>query len=104
MTVTPPADTAPAAPDAPEATPRSPLTVAWGWELPDDGGDEITRFDLQWRIAGDAWSGNVINAGLSTLAEHTIPNVQDGVEARARAVNSVGNGAWSATAASTRTI
>ena len=53
----PPADTAPATPAMPSVTVISDTEMLWIWVAPDDGGAQITDFDIQWRLdgAGMVW-------------------------------------------------
>ena len=67
------------------------------WSTPDDGGDEIDRFEVQWKSGVQNWSSarqrNV------TGDSDTIPNLVNGTtyDVRVRAVNGAGNGEWSPT-------
>ena len=64
----------------------------------DDGGQSVTSYDFQWRYSGDAWAAANIVAGLTgTSRSLTVANANRGVQARVRATNSVGTGAWSGT-------
>ena len=96
---TPPADTAPGAPGTPEGTAREGLEVEWSFDIPgDDGGQSVESFDLQWRYVGETWADGTTLSGLTaTCATVTLADATLGVEARARAVNSVGTGGWSGT-------
>lgn len=92
---TPPADTAPAAPGTPTGTARRVLTIDWTWDLvTDDGGQPVTGYDFQWRVAGASWSGNVTRVSRTSFTT-THANSNAGIQARVRAVNSVGAGGWS---------
>ena len=92
----PPADTVPDAPEAITGTPRLPLIVDWTWELPDDnGGQVIESYDFQWRYDGDSWANANFTGGLEvSYYRVAIADTTSGVQARARAINSVGTGAW----------
>ena len=92
----PPASTVPDAPTNISSTPRVPLIVEWLWEVPDDnGGERIEDYDFQWRYDGDAWAPANLTSGLeSTYYRLTVANANNGVQARARARNSVGTSAW----------
>ena len=94
--VTPPTATVPGSPDAISGTPRRPLIVDWTWDIPNDnGGEQITSYEFQWRFDGDGWSNANLTTGLQvTFRSITIANANRGVQARARAVNSVGNSGW----------
>ena len=81
--------------DAPTGTVNG-QTILWEWEIPDDNGQRISSFDIQWREQGNNWSGNVVRVesscyNLDGLAEDTT------YEARVRARNSIGVSAWSST-------
>ena len=86
----------PDAPDMPEATGRRPLLVDWAFNPSASNGAEFTAFQLQWRIAGAGWSGNVIDSD-EPCARHAVPDNSTDVQARGRSRNSDGWGAWSAT-------
>ena len=94
--IVPPSDTAPDAPAAINGTPRIPLIVDWTWELPDDnGGQVISSYDFQWRYDGNNWSNANLTIGLEvSYYRVTITNTSNGIQARARARNSVGVSAW----------
>ena len=86
----------PNAPDEPEATPRRPLIVDWAWAPGDDNGEAADEYQLQWRLAGSAWSGNVIDSD-EPCARHSVDDATTAVEARARSHNGDGWGLWSPT-------
>ena len=67
--------------------------IEWGWRCPMDNGSAITRFDLQWRRAGDEWPTAIRVTG--TYYEVTGLTNGETYEARVRAVNAVGDGPWS---------
>ena len=94
--VVPPTDTAPDAPAAITGTPRIALIVDWTWELPDDnGGQVIESYDFQWRYAGNNWSNANLIVGLEVAYYRvTVANTNNGVQARVRASNSIGNSSW----------
>lgn len=91
----PPADTVPmwSTGDAPSGT-AAVEAIFWEWPTPDAGGERMTGYQLQWRVQGTGWSGNIVSltngcylqSGLSATTTY---------EARVRATNSVGTGAWS---------
>ena len=89
-----PTDTAPATPAAPSHTVISDTEILWTWTAPDDGGAQITDYDIQWRLDGQVWSGNIINLDESCylLTGLTAATAYD---ARVRARNSVGTSSWS---------
>ena len=99
-----PATQAPAAPGAPTLTAGN-AQLAVSWSAPGDGGAAISAYDLRhstdgssWTEVGDVWT----STGGGSLA-HTISGLTNGTEyqVQVRAVNSVGDGAWSATAKAT---
>ena len=92
----PPVDTVPDAPAGITLAPRRPLIVDCTWELPaDDGGEPIESYTFQWRYDGDAWSSSNLLSGLrATYRRITVANANSGVQARVRAVNSVGASNW----------
>ena len=105
-TGTPVADVTPApvpdrVPDAPvrlTGTPVRPYGARFAWfPAADDGGKPVSGFDLQWRLVGNTWSGNVTRVTAGCFLDLTGFTSGQGVEARVRAVNSVGEGGWSAT-------
>ena len=79
--------------DAPSGT-AAVEAIFWEWPTPDAGGERITSYQVQWRVQGANWSGNIVTltngcylqTGLSATTTY---------EARVRATNSVGTGAWS---------
>jgi len=87
---------APDAPDTPVGTAFRPLGVRWTGSLNDSNGADFTKYQLQWRLKGNSWSGNVIETS-TPLFEHTVPNGSKDVEARWRAQNSAGWSEWSST-------
>ena len=89
-------DTVPDAPMSLSGTARRPLAVDWKWNTPADGGQQITGYQLQWRYAGDAWSGKIITV-TEGCARSLVANTSTAVEARVLAINSVGSSAWSST-------
>ena len=80
------------------------LTVSWS-EPDYDGGEAITAYDVRyresgastWTVVDDAWQtgGGNLEYDISNLTNGTAYDVQ------VRAVNSLGDGAWSATASGT---
>ena len=87
------------APDAPSGVSGDTepgYAIVWVWNIPEDNGARITGFDLQWRVQGANWSGNIETAPqnyfvLDSLASGTT------YEARTRARNSAGTSGWSTT-------
>ena len=77
--------------------PTSPLTIRWEWEIPKDNGVRIADFTLQWRVQGNAWSGNTITTVYGRAFVGNLSSTAT-YEARVRANNSVGGGQWSTTA------
>jgi hypothetical protein len=63
--------------------------------IPDDGGSPITQYDLRYRIAAGAWT-----EVLDITSPYAIGGLQSNTEyeVQIRAVNAVGNAAWSVTA------
>ena len=98
----PPADTVPdQISNAPNGVACGNGGISWAWETPDDGGQQIDSYSLQWREDGDAWSGNVVTTARGGT---TITGLDAGTtyEARVRATNSVGTqSTWSATGSAT---
>ena len=91
------APTVPGAPGTPSGTPRRPLIVDWAWSAPSDsGGSDVTSYDFEWRYAGTSGWTRISNS--SRTRRITVASAARGVEARVRAVNDDGGGAWSATA------
>ncbi len=98
--------TAPAAPAIASLTPSDQaITVVWTAPA-SDGGSAITSYDLRsidtdatdkadgnWTVEDDVSSSGALQATISELTNGTRYDVQ------ARAVNAIGNGAWSATVA-----
>ena len=87
----------PDAPDAPEGTPRRPLIVDWVFSPGSDNGSDLSGYEVQWRYAGDSWSGNIISGG-EPFASHTVADTSTAVQARCRASNAEGTSDWSGTA------
>ena len=87
---------------APQQVPAAPTAVAitgavlWQWGPPADGGVRITRFDVQIRESGDGWPSS---SQTSTSSCYVQTGATGGTtyQMRVRAVNSEGNGVWSAT-------
>ncbi|MCU0273940.1 MAG: fibronectin type III domain-containing protein, partial [Acidimicrobiales bacterium] len=99
LTATP--ATAPAAPGAVTAV-SGDGDLAVAWTAPASGGTPIRDYVVEYRIQG---SGGWLTAadGVSTTTSATIGGLTNGTayEVRVRAVNAVGTGTWSATAAAT---
>ncbi len=72
------------------------------WTAPNNGGSEITAYEVLYKSATSAWSSTGTIAG--TASSYTITGLTNGnrYDVRVRAVNKVGNGGWSAFA--TRTL
>ena len=91
-----------ARPGAPEALRGVALrgAIRWEWGAARENGDSIDRYELQWRRQGQSWSGNVVQL---TRGCAVVEGLTGGTtyEARVRAVNSEGAGAWSGTATQT---
>ena len=94
----------PDAPAAPSPTAVRPLMVRWSWAEPDDNGDAIDSYDLQWRLvtASPVWSANIINTA-SRTATMSVADRRYHVEARVRARSSSGVSDWSPAARILRT-
>ena len=89
-----------ALPSAPDGNPLGG-SILWTWGTPVDNGARITGYELQWREEGNAWSGNVVTGIVG--GAYTLEGVTGGetYEARVRARNSAGAGAWSPTGSAT---
>ena len=90
----------PEAPRAPTAVTPESGELDWFWNCPEDGGNEVTEFDFQWRVAGTiVWSASVVVAyartGLTGLANGTA------IQARVLARTAFGEGPWSPTGSAT---
>jgi hypothetical protein len=82
----------------PPITTTPTFTISWGGT---DSGSGIATYDVQWRIAGQAWQWLYEN---TTLTSRTVNGAQDGVtyELRARGTDHVGNHqSWTDAQAST---
>ena len=87
--------------DVPPDAPSKPIidfttdvsTVNVSWNVPDDGGDPIIRYELQYKRTVDV---NYLNFS-TTLISVLLSGLSSSVEYqfRVRAVNSIGNGAYS---------
>ena len=89
----PPANVPGQVPAAPQGNVVSDC-INWTWRTPSDGGSQITSFDIQWRIRGRSWSGNIVSrTTASWLQRGLTPGTT--YEARVRAVNAIGDGPWS---------
>ena len=99
--VTPPTpvSTAPDAPGTPQGFARDG-SIAWAFDCPSDNGSDITGYALQWRAQGSGWSGNVLSLDIPYASVSGLTNGTT-YEARARATNGEGTGAWSATGSTT---
>ena len=93
----------PEAPDAPSA-PTLTAGTTWleaAWTAPADNGATITDYDVHYRESGGSWT-DADHAGTSTTKRIEGLAADTAYEARVRAVNGGGPGAWS-TAGSGRT-
>ena len=70
------------------------------WEAPADNGAEITGYDVERRADGGAWT-DVGHAGPATSARIGGLAAETAYEVQVRAVNRVGEGAWSPPASAT---
>ena len=89
--------TAPAAPSGLSATPGDgALEVAWSAPA-ETGGADITRYELDAVVKGTAWNEDPLEDDL-TESPATVTGLVNGTEyaVRVRAVNSAGEGNWSA--------
>ena len=98
--------TVPGAPASPLVTPGAgSLSIAWSAPA-DDGGADVTSYDLRyissdatdkadanWTVEEDVWSSGALEYTLDGLTHG------DRYDLQVRAVNEVGNGPWSSTAA-----
>ena len=103
---TPEATVVPPTPDPdeePDQVPSAPTgevlgtSILWSWTLPEDNGQRITQFDLQWRVQGSGWSGNIVQV---TASCYHLTGLTAGTtyQVRVRARNSVGTqNTWSST-------
>ncbi len=71
------------------------------WTAPNNGGSEITAYELQYRTGSGAWTE--ITEGIGTNTSHTITGLTKTAEydVQVRAVNEIGAGDWSESAAET---
>ena len=79
-------------PNMPSGEHVVPASIRWEWEIPRDNGARITSFELQWRISGSNWSGNIITGLDASCYTHTGRTLNRTYEIRVRARNSVGIG------------
>jgi hypothetical protein len=90
------------APDAPTAVVGTPgdTQITVEWTLGADGGSAITDHDIDWALASAPTSWLGPESG-TTAANHLKTGLVNGTGYvfRVRAVNAVGNGAWSASSA-----
>ena len=71
--------------------------LAVQWSLPsDDGGSPITFYDVRYRIGSSSWT-TIDSATMVGRRNYTIAMLTNGIEyeVQVRAVNAIGNGAWS---------
>ena len=97
----PPAASAPSAPAPPTLT-AGDGELAASWTAPADNGAQIDDYDVRYRAIGGSWT-ELPDAVNSTSTRATITGLANGTtyEVQIRAGNSVGDGAWSATASAT---
>ncbi len=79
-------------PAAPTLTARAEdARVVLSWNVPDNGGEDILRFEYRWRVAAEAY-GEWVDAGLATTA--VVAELVNGnfYEFETRAVNEIGAG------------
>ena len=101
VAVVPGAPTVPNTPSAPSVSAISSTSLSVSWAAPDDGGDAITGYDVQYRegSAGSfttwAFSGTGTSTTITGLSSSTSYQVQ------VRAQNSVGESNWSSSGAAT---
>ena len=71
------------------------------WTAPNNGGSPITGYELQYRTGDEAWTE--ITEGIGTNTSHTITGLTKTAEyeVQVRAVNEIGAGDWSESAAET---
>ncbi len=72
------------------------------WTAPEDnGGSPITGYELQYRTGSGEWTG--MSSGIGTNTSHSITGLTNGAayEVQVRAVNAIGAGDWSESAAET---
>ena len=83
----------PVAPDVTVSSRSESLLVTW--HVPDDGGRDITEYQVQWKSGTEAFDTS--RQATATTAEHTIPDLTNDTEyqVRVRAMNEVGWGNWS---------
>ena len=94
----------PGAPDAPSVV-AGDGTLTAGWTAPDQtGSGDITGYDLDAVVKGEAWNDEPRLTGLTGTAAE-IGDLANGTEyaLRVRAVNAIGAGAWSEAAHGTPT-
>ena len=86
-------------PDAPAAVELEPGDgqLAVSWQAPDDGGDPISEYTLQWTEAEDVDWEHVIGTHRLPDTSHTIMELTNGTEyaVRVRATNREGDSDWS---------
>ena len=100
-TGTPVATAVPSAPSAPSLT-AGDGQLGVSWTAPSDNGAAIDDYDLRYRTGGGSWT-ELPDAVKSTSTTATITGLTNGTayEVQVRAGNSVGDGAWSASATGT---
>ena len=85
--------TTPESPDVTVASRHESLLVTW--HVPDDGGRDITEYQVQWKSGGESFDSS--RQATATTGENTIPSLTNGTEyeVRVRARNEAGWGNWS---------
>ena len=93
--------TAPVAPAAPTVSASGQTGLSVTWAAPADGGSPITSYDLRYRTGTGQWTV-IDSAWTSGDLTHTVTGLAAGTtyEIQVRAVNTVGDGAWSDSATS----
>ena len=97
----PPAASAPSAPSPPALT-AGDGQLGVSWTAPSDNGAAIDDYDARYRTGGGNWT-ELPDTVQSTATSATITGLTNGTayEVQVRAGNSVGDGAWSASATAT---
>ena len=94
----------PTAPNAPVLTPGS-ARIMVEWNSPQDHGDPILNYELQWQKSDQPnWStASTYHISATLPTSYVIRDLTNGIQysVRVRAVNTVGNSAWSSIAQTT---